>query len=420
MQSRTLREGSVGLLILVGLGLFVGIILWLRGMFPGNRSFKVAFEFPNIAGLEVGAPVRFRGVTVGRVTATRPGTNGVEVDAAIAPATLIIPKDVTVQVSQSGLLGESAIDMIPPQQPLTTAVKGKPLETTCDKTQILCNNARLTGQTTASFDELTASAANFADTYSDPKFVAQVNALLLNSAAAAAEFTKVGREVTAFTQDARRQLAILSTTGQSITATSNQFGLTATEINRLLTTNRATLVSTLDNLNAASNQLRSTLNSFNQVADRAAQGEILNNLETLSANAAKASANLRDASQALNNPTTIVTLQQTLDSARATFQNTQKITADLDELTGDPAFRTNLRNMVNGLSGLVSSTQQLQQQAQLAQILVPLAAASSEAAARQPMAFPLPNPDKLSFYAPQSAFNPTGTQPGQPMVPPAP
>ncbi|NJL88294.1 MAG: hypothetical protein HC886_23790 [Leptolyngbyaceae cyanobacterium SM1_1_3] len=43
--------------------------------------------------------------------------------------------------------------------------------------------------------------------------------------------------------------------------------------------------------------------------------------------------------------------------------------ADVDELTGDPAFRLNIRNLVNGLSGLVSSTQTLQEQAQLAQVL---------------------------------------------------
>jgi phospholipid/cholesterol/gamma-HCH transport system substrate-binding protein len=52
-----------------------------------------------------------------------------------------------------------------------------------------------------------------------------------------------------------------------------------------------------------------------------------------------------------------------------TFQNAQKITSDLDELTGDPAFRDNLRELVNGLSGLVSSTQQLQQQIQVAESL---------------------------------------------------
>ena len=49
-----------------------------------------------------------------------------------------------------------------------------------------------------------------------------------------------------------------------------------------------------------------------------------------------------------------------------TFENTQKITSDLDELTGDPKFRQNLLQLVNGLSKLVSSTQDMQQQTKIA------------------------------------------------------
>jgi len=43
-----------------------------------------------------------------------------------------------------------------------------------------------------------------------------------------------------------------------------------------------------------------------------------------------------------------------------TFANAQKISSDLDELTGDPKFRSNIRNLVNGLSGLVSSGSMLE------------------------------------------------------------
>jgi phospholipid/cholesterol/gamma-HCH transport system substrate-binding protein len=93
------------------------------------------------------------------------------------------------------------------------------------------------------------------------------------------------------------------------------------------------------------------------------------NLENLSANAAQASANLRDATQALNTPSNLLVLQQTLDSARVTFENTQKITSDLDDITGDPALREKIKQLINGLSGLVSSTQQMQQQVQVATTL---------------------------------------------------
>ena len=52
-----------------------------------------------------------------------------------------------------------------------------------------------------------------------------------------------------------------------------------------------------------------------------------------------------------------------------TFQNAQKITSDLDELTGDPSFRDSIRQLIEGLSGLVSSTQQVEQQVQVANTL---------------------------------------------------
>ena len=40
----------------------------------------------------------------------------------------------------------------------------------------------------------------------------------------------------------------------------------------------------------------------------------------------------------------------------------QKITSDVDELTGNPEFRENVDKLIQGLRNLVSSTQLLQQQ----------------------------------------------------------
>ena len=84
----------------------------------------------------------------------------------------------------------------------------------------------------------------------------------------------------------------------------------------------------------------------------------------MTANAADTSANLKNISDTFSDPNTVVNLQQTLDSARVTFANAQKITADLEEITGDTNFRNNIRNLVDGLSNLLSSTKQLEQQVQ--------------------------------------------------------
>jgi phospholipid/cholesterol/gamma-HCH transport system substrate-binding protein len=377
MRSRTVREGSVGLFILAGLGLFVGLIFWVRDIRVGNRGYKVVIEFANVAGMEEGTVVRYRGVTVGKISKTRPGPNGVEVEVEISPEDLLIPSDVTVEANQSGLLGNTSIDITPRRQ-LTAAVEAKPLDAQCNTALILCDRSRLSGRVGVSIDELIRSSMMFANAYSNPAFVADVQAVTKNSARAAAEIAALSREFKGVATVVKQQVSTLSTSTRNVDRTVTKLGLTADQVNGLLTTNRSNLVSTLDNINVITTQLRTTVTNLDPIVSQVQQGQLLRNLEILSANSAQASANLRDVSTALNSPSNLTVLQQTLDSARATFQNVQKITSDMDELTGDPAFRLNLRNLVNNLSGLVSSSQQLQQQAQLAQILTPIAQASAD------------------------------------------
>ncbi len=395
MRSRTVREGSVGLMILLGLGIFVGLGMWLRGMHPGNRSFRAVIDFANIGGVQAGSPVRYRGVTVGRIVSIQPGPNGVEVQVDISPADLIIPRDSEVSVNQSGLLGESVLDFFPRQTLSDGVVAARPLDRDCNKQLIVCDGSRLKGQIGISTDELLRASIKFADLYGNPEFFEHVKSLTKNSSDAAAQVAQLSRDFSALAKAARGELNTFSATAKSLGRTADQFGLTAVQVNSLITANRTTLVSTLNNLDQTSAQLRSAVTRLGPVLDRVAQGELIHNLETLSNNAVQASANLRDASSALNSPTNLVVLQQTLDSARATFQNAQKITADLDELTGDPALRDSLRNLIKGLGGLLSSTQQLQQQAQVAQVLAPIAAPipprlAAEAAPLPSEAAPLP------------------------------
>lgn len=394
MRSRTVREGSVGLLILLGLGLFVGGVLWLRGVQLGRRSYTAIVSFADVGGMQEGAIVRYRGVNVGNIIAIRPGANGVEVEIEISPADIIIPRSVLVEANQSGLISEVSVDITPQKQLPTGLVVAKPLDEDCDPDLIVCNGSRLQGQVGVSIDALIRSSTRFASVYSNPELYANVDSAVKNAANAAAGVAQLSRELAILSRSTRQQLGTFSATATSVQQAANQvsnsatktvdrFGttadqlsLTATQVNRLVTniddlvtTNRSSLVTALNNINRASEQLEVTVGGLSPTIDRVTQGELLQNLETLSANAAQASANLRDASNALNNPSNILVLQQTLDSARATFENAQKITADLDELTGDPRFRQNIREIVDGLSGLVSSTEQLDQQMQLAQTL---------------------------------------------------
>lgn len=394
MRSRTVREGSVGLLILLGLGIFAGLVLWLRGLTLGRRSYTAVVEFANVNGVQEGAAVKYRGVDVGNILAVRPGANKVEVEIEITPADVIIPRDARVEANQSGLISEVSID-ITPLKPLPAGlVVAKPLDQNCDRTLIVCDGSRLQGQIGISTDELIRSSTNFATVYSNPALYENINAAAKNASSAAVSAARLTRDLSTLTRATQQQLGNISTTANSVqraanqisastTNTANQFGetaeqirLTAAQANRLVvnlddlvTTNRSSLVTALENINQTSEQLRSTVGGLSPTLSRFSQGELIQNLETLSANAALASANLRDITNALNSPTNLLVLQQTLDSARVTFQNTQKITSDLDELTGDPNFRQNVRELINGLNSLVSSTDQLEQQVQVAQTL---------------------------------------------------
>ncbi|BAY98389.1 hypothetical protein NIES37_23390 [Tolypothrix tenuis PCC 7101] len=405
MRSRTFREGSVGLLILMGVGAFGLIVIWLNRVSTSRGSYKAIVEFANAGGMQKGATVRYRGVKVGSISAIRPGPNNIEVEIEIPQADLIIPSNVVVEANQSGLISESIIDITPKAALPAGVIVAKPRDKNCDPQLIICNGSRLKGQVGISVDELIRSSTELATVYNNPKFYSNVNRLLESSTAAATSLTALSRDLRGLSKSAQGQLGTFSATATSVQRATNQltasstktvnqlgsaatqFSLTASQASRLLTNldnlvtnNRSSLVAALNNITETSNALRTTVSGLSPAVNRLTQGEVISNLETLSANAAQASANLRDATKSLNDPKNTVLLQQTLDSARATFENTQKITADLDELTGDPTFRSNLRQLVNGLSNLVSSTQDMQQQVEVAATLDSLKASINKPA----------------------------------------
>ncbi|MDP5017215.1 MAG: MlaD family protein [Dolichospermum sp.] len=402
-SARTWREGSVGLLLLLGLGAFGVILLWLNRITPGQSSYKAIIEFANAGGMQKGSAVRFRGVKVGTITNVQAGANAVDVEIQINSPDLKIPSNSVIEANQSGLISENIIDITPKADLPPGSVSAKPLDKDCNPSLIICNGSRLKGAIGISVDEMIRQSAAFAAQYSNEKFYKNINRTLETSANAAANIADLTKDLQGLSKTFKGQIGIFSGTAVTLQRSTNKltattaktadqlgttakdFSVTAKQASRLLTnldnlvsTNRSSLVGTLNSMTETSNQLRQTVTSLSPAINRLTQGQLLNNLETLSANAAEASANLKDASKTLNDPKNIVLLQQTLDSARATFENTQKITADLDELTGDPKFRQNLLRLVNGLSKLVSSSKDIEEQAKVAMTLDSLKAATNQ------------------------------------------
>ncbi len=422
MRQRTIQEGSIGLLILVGIGIFSGLVLWLRGVTFGKKTYSMIVEFENVEGMQIGANVRYRGFDVGGISAIRPGSNGVEVTISIHQPSLLIPKNVRIEANQSGLVGSTSIDIIP-LSPVPDQVQGTPLSSDCDQSILICNGDRLPGVIGVSYVELLRQGLKMAELFASDEFYAQLILTLQEATAAAEKFSTLSTDLSALTgefseltQLAKGEIGTISQTTQSIGAAADQVRqstLAATgqftesaakltaevettnrelqkalqNVNELVVQNRSTLTNTLVNLEQTSEQMRIALGTLTPILSQVQQGELLSNLETLSANAAQASANLRDVSHEINNPNTLLMLQQTLDSARSTFQNAQKLTSDLDELIGDPEFRQNIRNLVNGLGELVSSTEHLHQQTAIAQILGPTQSQLSESLAQSTHGF---------------------------------
>lgn len=416
MRSRTLREGSIGLFILMGVALFGLLILWLRGVRFSRDSYTIYIELSDSNGMIVGGAVRYRGVKVGTIEELTPTTNGIEARVLISPADLLMSKNAEIEANQSGLISETTIDITPLSQVPNPDQLPSPLSRRCDSEIVICDGDRLQGITGISFNAAVRSTIRLSERLTDPEFFDNVTSLTANASLAAAQVAELGAELTQLSESVRGELSVVSGTANSFSTTAQdlssaardittiastsarqinstaaayegtaqELNALASNINALISENQGNIGTTLDSISSTSNELTVLIRNFNTTLESADTRELLDNLELLTANAAEASNALKLAADAFNDPATILTLQRTMNAARATFENTQKITADLDELTGNPGFRRDLERLIRGLSGLVSSTQQLEQQIGVAQQLQLEAEALAPATVEEP------------------------------------
>lgn len=406
MGTRAVKEGMVGLVLLVGTSLLAGSILWVRGANFRGQSYGAIVEMPDALGLNLGSPVRYRGVTVGTVTSVTPSSNGVTVGFQVQPATLLIPRDSQIETSQSGFVGQVTLSINPDPNAPKIPESGTltPFKSSCDATLIVCDGDRLVGQAGTNFDELIRSTTRIATLLGEGELLQNTNVTLKNLSRAAMSFRDLSRSasvtlgslnqlstqtgatltsVNQLSQDARRELNSLGEiktsirqAADSVSTSANQVGrigdrfiLTAegidgatSELSSLLQNNRGELVATLQNLNLASQDLKLIIQDLSPIIGKVNESQLIENLDILAANGAEATESLKAITSTASSPIVLHELAETLGAARTTFQNTQKITTDLEQLTGNAEFRDNLLKLINGLSKLVSSTKDLERQ----------------------------------------------------------
>ena len=380
-----MREGAVGLLVLASVSAFVALVVWLRGVAIGRDSYRIRVEFVSAAGIDVGTPVNYRGVPVGQIESLEPGSNFVSVVARISPATLRIPKNVAVEVDQTGLIGEASLSIMPTGQ--IAGVDNLPLPTSKDcknAVQIICDGDRLPGNPPINYGSMIRAMVNVSELITSSTFQEQMGNTVDNFNATANEIRALSRSGTSLAKSFERELGTFGRAARSLNATSDTVrtiaqssagDITATArsirgasaqtestlktLNGLLISNRGTLTATLHSIARTSQSLRGVFVEVAPLLRTLNSSEAVANLDELIANTAATMANIRQLTGTVSDPSLILDLHETLRSARGVLLNVEKITADLESLTGDEAFRESLRKIVTALGELLSSVEQL-------------------------------------------------------------
>jgi len=334
------RDGILGLLIFCGIAAIAGTFYWLRGGLLGEAGFSFTVRFPQASGLTVGSSVRFRGVQVGRVVSITPQSNAVEVTIAIDNPKLAIPVQSSVETIQGALLGTTNIEIFP-KTTLTA-------ETGIDPTSPDCNSQLEVG---VSLTDLLRDSARFFRRLNDDQLFADLRSTLKNASTAAENISKLTASFNRLLGVVDREIVKFGDTATQIAQAAENVGNAANSADSLIRESRDRLAITLDGIASASREAEALLVSVQPLFS---DGRLIADLQDLATNAAETADNLRKITGEFADPATLNTLKETLESARVTFANAQKITTDLEELTGDPRFRRNIRNLVEGLAGLVS------------------------------------------------------------------
>ncbi|MEG3439370.1 MlaD family protein [Pannus brasiliensis CCIBt3594] len=436
--SPTLLQSGIGLLLLASGGILIWLISWLSHFSFGGRSYRATILFPNVGGMLVGTRVGYRGVRVGQVIAITPEPEGVAVEVEISPADRVIPSNSLIEAIQSGLVGETTIDITPLQGLPVGGVQNLPLSPNCDSAVIICNGSRLQGQSSLNVNSLIRSLLRIANIVSDPDMVASFRSFTQRASTALGSFDRFSGEATGVLSEARRSGTIgklntgmrslssldkslgslnsldsLERVSGSLDRLSNDLsgvgglsqdaralirdlkgtgglrnldstlvearrtllmvGQTTEELRGFLSANQNRLVATLDSIKTTSDRLQTTLNALDPILTDVQKSQIIENLNTISASAVTLTKNLENFSTYLGDPATVVQLQQLLDSSRAAFSNLQKLTSDVDEITGDPKLRQEIIRLIQGLSRLVSSTEQFQNEFAQSQAMAKMA-----------------------------------------------
>ena len=351
MKSRMVREGSLGLLILGGILGLSALFFWIMNFRVGDRSYRFTVEFDDAGGLLDGAAVRFRGVDVGHIDNILTKLDRVEVDVSINSSNILIPIDSQFTSTQTGLIGQTTLDIIPGESSSEEKISSQapipgPLDEDCNPDIIVCHQASVEGDVGIGYSQLVKRLDNLLSSFGGDDFSGNLTSV-------ADSVTEVANSVSELSKSIQQDLDF-----EAISDAVASIQQASDSLNALVVNNQATLTSTLNSLQEFSRDASDITTALKPLI---VEGDFVRDLDTLTSQAAIASESavaatrdLKEITASLNDPDLVLTFRNTLDSARVTFENAEKITSDLDLLTGDLEFLESLKSLVFGLDGLVS------------------------------------------------------------------
>jgi phospholipid/cholesterol/gamma-HCH transport system substrate-binding protein len=292
---RSVREALVGFSLLAAIGSGLGLWLWLKGISLSRDTWNIQASFLDAAGLAARSPVSYRGVQVGSVRRIKVTDRAVIADLEITDPSLRLSRPVLARVGTGSLLGgDAVVSLLSAGKPLPAAGPG-PRDRRCDDSRMVCDRGKVAGIAAASLDSVTETVQKLLDEADRSKLVPQMVAATRTFEATAREAQQLTRESQLFIRDGQR--------------------------------------------------LVKDLNGSVVKVD-----PILANLNSATADAAKATRHASNLAAALDNPRTKADLQATLANAKKLTDHWQAVGGDVSKLTGDPKFMDGIRSVSVGLA----------------------------------------------------------------------
>lgn len=162
------------------LSIIIGTMFAVSWSKPTRYSFFI--EFNTSYGLSKGTSIRMRGVQIGFIQDIQLKLNSVLILAQINSDKIIIPRNSIIETTQTGLLNEPSIDIIPLQLlPFKDHIRYDPFSDDCNSSSIICSKTYLAGDRGLNYDDLVRSTTRISQRFDDPRFFNLFYIFLQNS-----------------------------------------------------------------------------------------------------------------------------------------------------------------------------------------------------------------------------------------------